>query len=128
MHDTTLSQFKDIMPSIEIPINPFPWIVGLLAVAVLMLLLLHRYKRPSSSPTPQTMALQHLQALNLQGAVDKEMLYRFTLLARTYLDGREDPDFEKIQQALLPHKYHPHTAPVEKELIEEIRSYIRGLS
>jgi len=129
MHDTALSQLKDIMPSVEIPIDSLPLLVTLiLLLALIAVLLLRRYKKNRPKPTPQTEALHLLKQLDFQGEVDRELLYQFTLYTCTYLNDREDLEFERIQQALLPYKYHPDAPPVERALIQKIRSYIRGLS
>jgi len=129
MHDIALSQLKDIMPSIEIPIDSFPLIATLaLLLALIAALLLRRYRKNRTKPTPQTEALHLLRQLDFQGEVDRELLYQFTLYTYTYLNDREDLEFERIQQALLPYKYHPDAPPVERVLIQKIRSYIRGCS
>ena len=129
MQDTTLSQLKDIMPDSEIHTGLLLPVIVLLLVPILSLAL-YLYLRERNKPqsTPQAVALQHLQALDWQGEIGREQLYQFTLHARTYLDGKEDPRFESIQQSLQPYKYHPDAPLVDKTVIETIAHYIRGLS
>ena len=129
MHDTALSQLKDIMPDSEIHTGLLlPAIVLLLVLMLSLSLYLYRRNRNKPQPTPQTVALQHLQALDWRGEIGREQLYQFTLHTRTYLDGREDPAFESIQQSLQPHKYHPDAPLADKTVIETIARYIKGLS
>jgi len=129
MQDTTLSQLKDIMPDSEIYTNLLlPVIVLLLILMLIVVLYLYRHNKKKPQPTPQEEALQHLQALDWQGEIDRERLYQFTLHTRTYLNGREDPEFESIQQSLQPYKYHPDAPLADRTVIETIECYIRGLS
>ena len=129
MHDTALSQLKDIMPDSEIHTGLLlPAIVLLLVLVLSVALYLYRRNKNKPQPTPQAVALQHLQALDWHGKIDREQLYLFTLHTRTYLNGREDPAFESIQQSLQPYKYHPDALLVDKTVIETIARYIRGLS
>jgi hypothetical protein len=129
MRDMALSQLKDIMPRVEILIDSLPLMATLVLLLVLpAAFLLRRYRKNRQKPTPQTEALHLLKQLDFQGEVDRELLYQFTLYTYTYLNKREDLEFEKIQQALLPYKYHPDAPPVERALIQNIRSYIMGLS
>ena len=129
MQDTTLSQLKDIMLDSEIHTGLLLPVIVLLLVLILSLAL-YLYLRERNKPqsTPQAVALQHLQALDWQGEIGREQLYLFTLHVRTYLDDREDTEFESIQQSLQPYKYHPDAPLVDKTVIETIAHYIRGLS
>jgi len=125
----SLSALKEIMPSAVIPVNLLPYLLILLLLLLLMgLWIFNRIKKRMPRPTPQTRALERLKQLDLEGEISREMLYRFTLNAKCYLDGKKNQEFEAIEQRLLPHKYQIHTPQPDLETLQKMRIFIRKLA
>ena len=130
MVESTL--LKDIMPDKVIEISLIPYLVLFSVILLLIIWVLFHWVEYRSKYkaifTEREKAYQYLTSLTEKTLTQKEGLYQFSIQMQVYLEGREDPDYLRLEEKLTPYKYHPTPQTIDPQLILEIQDYIKGLS
>jgi len=123
---------KDIMPDKGIEISLIPYLLLFSIILLLIIWILYRWikhaNRNSTVLTKKETAHQYLISMTEATLNQKEGLYQFSIQMQMYLEGREDTTYLRLEEKLIPYKYHPTSQTIDPQLILEIQDYIKGLS
>lgn len=124
-----MEELRDIKGLVEVTEYSLETLIALtllsLALLAMGLYLFKNRRRRRKKPTTKEMALMRLKSINYEDT--KEVAYRFSTDGYLWLDERNQDAFEQIEKALIIYKYKKEIPPLEKNLKNRIKIFIKGL-
>jgi len=129
MMQNNLSQLKDIKPIVEVHDMSLYYLIALIALIVLTgIYLAYKYFtkiRKTRKPTHKQIAFEKLKSLDYTHT--KEIVYSFSVDGFLFVNEKNREQFESIEKELENFKYKKDVEELPKELIEEIKKFIKGI-
>jgi len=124
-----MNELKDIKDIVEVQEHSFVMLMGLILLAVMVVALAiylfkNRRKR-RKKPTAKEIALERLQ--NIDYSDPKEVVYLFEEQGEMFLNEKNQVEFESIKEELKIYKYKKDIPPLDKDIEERIKAFIKEL-
>ena len=124
-----MKELKDIKDIVEVPDSSFMILMSVIVLTLLLLALaLYFFKnrrRRRKKPTAKEVALERLQNLNYDDT--KEVVYLFEELGEMFLNEKNQVEFYKIKEELKVYKYKKEIPPLDRDIEERIKAFIKEI-
>jgi len=129
MIQNNLSQLKDIKPIVTVDDMSLYYLILLISFIVLIVIFA-AYKyftkvRKTKKLTAKQIAFTKLK--NLDYTDTKEIVYSFSVDGFLFVNEKNQVEFTKIEKELENFKYKKDVEDLPKEIIEEIKNFIKGI-
>jgi len=110
-------------------VNPLWYLLGFIALIVLLLLALFFYKRGKKKYrfklTPKELAKERVKNIDYTDA--KSVAYIFGEDVALFVDDKNRQKYKELEQKLAEYKYKKDVPELDKSLEKEIKDFIRGI-
>ncbi len=129
MNDLNITdKLKDIKASQIIQIDFTPYIFVALAIVIIGFIIIIAFmflnKKRRKKLTKEQIAKQNLKNIDFN-ANTKDIVYSFTVNGYDCLDEKNKDEFLHIVKKLEPHKYKKDVKKISKDLIDDMKEYIK---
>ena len=124
-----MNELKDIKDIVEVQEHSFVMLMSVILLAVVVVALAtylfkNRRKR-RKKPTAKEIALERLQ--NIDYSDPKEVVYLFEEQGEMFLNEKNQVEFESIKEELKIYKYKKDIPPLDRDIEERIKAFIKEL-
>ncbi len=123
-----IEQFNDIFPAeyIEPQYSSFNlyYIVAIIAIIIVTIAVYFALKKRVQKSVNST--LEDLKVLDFSSNINKDKLYKFTILAKKYTQNREDKELDYILKTISKYKYQKNNPKIDENIVKQIESYIKN--
>lgn len=124
-----MNELKDIKDIVEVQEHSFVMLMSVILLAVVVVALAtylfkNRRKR-RKKPTAKEIALERLQ--NIDYSNTKEVVYLFEEQGEMFLNEKNQVEFESIKEELKIYKYKKDIPPLDRDIEERIKAFIKEL-
>ena len=127
--NNTLDKLKDIKASQVIQIDFTPYIflaIAIVIVGFLIILFFVFFKNKKRKRLDaKQIAKNNLKNINFKKDSTKDIVYTFTVNGYECLDEKHKDEFNQIVKNLEPYKYKKDVKKISKDLISDMKEYIK---
>jgi len=120
---------RDIKDIVEINDSSFELFIALVIVALLLLLvtvyLFKNRRRRRKKKSQKELAKEALEQLDYENT--KKVVYDFIENGSLFVNEKNEEAFKSIEKALSSYKYKKEVPPLDEEIKERIKSFIKGV-
>jgi hypothetical protein len=121
-----LDKLKDIKASQTIPIDLLPYFLGLTVLIItIVIIILFFILRKNKKPNPRLQAIAYLKGMDFDTLDDKQIAYQFCEYGYICVEDHYMDEFKKIETQLETFKYKKEVPPMDKDLKEQMKDYIK---
>ena len=122
-----MEELKDIRlnESINIDISLYIYAaVGFVVLIMIFFIIRYFVRKKKKKPTKAQISLNYLKAMDFKSST-KDIVYDFTLYGSNCLNEKNKDAFYTLVQKLEEYKYKKEVSELSKELIADMKDYIR---
>jgi len=122
---SVLKELKDIKGFEIIHIDFLFYFIALSLIVIAISIILFIFMKKTKTLTKQQIAKQKLKKLDFKKLSSKTLAYQFTLQGYICLQKHYEDEFLNIVKQLEKYKYKKYVEKLDKELIAQMKEYIK---